>query len=149
MTPAILLDSLRSRGVQLEAQGPRLHYIGKVTAEDLMLLREYKTALLALLGNKQQPAIAQPDEGWVAGMADGPCGLCGHQPLAWVEDWPTAGENRWLCPTCAAWPTSTLAEVFAGLTAAERHRLDAEVANGDHLSVVILNELRGDRRAAF
>src|SRR5262249_20379395 len=148
MTPAILLDSLRSRGVQLEAHGPRLHYIGNVTAEDLTLLREYKGELLALLRNKQQAAIAQPDDGWADGLPDGPCGLCGHQPLAWVEDWPTAGENRWLCPTCAAWPAPALAEVFARLTADERQRFDAEIASGDHLSVALLRELRGARRDA-
>jgi hypothetical protein len=148
MTPALLLDSLRSRGVHLEAHGLRLHYIGNVTDEDLTLLREYKAELLALLRNKQQAAIAHPDYGWALGTADALCGLCGSQPLAWVEDWPTAGENRWLCPTCAAWPTPALAEVFAGLTGDERHRFDTEVASGDRLSVAVLRELRGDRRAA-
>ena len=147
MTPATLLDGLRSRGVHLEAHGPRLHYSGNVTAEDLTLLREYKAELLTLLRNKQQPAIAQPDDGFTNGVPDGPCGLCRHQPLAWVEDWPTAGESRWLCPTCAAWPPRALAEAFAGLTTHERQRLDAEIANGDGLSVAVLSELRRDRGA--
>src|SRR5262249_38377081 len=87
------------------------------------------------------------DDRWAAGIPAGPCMLCGR-PMTWVEDWPTAGENRWLCPTCAAWPPLALAEVFAGLTAEERTRFEAEVASGEHLSVAVFRELRGGRRAA-
>ena len=138
MRPAILLERFRSRGVQLEAHGPRLHYIGSVTAEDLMLLREHKPELLALLWKKQQPAIAKPDDDWADGVPDGPCGLCGHQPLTEVRDWPVAGAARWLCLACAGRPVPSLEAVYASLSVDDRGRLLDEARAGDLLARLLL-----------
>jgi hypothetical protein len=77
----------------------------------------------------------------------GPCGLC-TSPLCWVEGWPTAGEARWLCPTCAAWLAPRLADVFAQLRAEERDRLDAEAAEADPLAQAVLGKLRAALGAA-
>ena len=87
-----------------------------------------------------------PGENWADNVPPGPCGLCGA-PLAWVEDWPTAGEARWLCPRCASFPTTTLAAVFAQLTPREQDRLEAEGAQGDGLARAVLSELRGEGRS--
>jgi hypothetical protein len=67
-------------------------------------------------------------------------GLCGS-PLAWVEDWPSLGESRWLCTRCAAWPAASLAEVFATLTSDARERLRTEVAASDRLAVEVSKRL--------
>lgn len=149
VTPAELVRDLRRRGVELLTDGDRLGVrpAGQLRPEERAALVAAKADVLALLRAEQQPTTRTHGDGWADGVPDTLCGLCGS-PLAWVEDWPSAGEARWLCPTCATWPASALAEVFAGLTADERHRFDAEVANGDHLAVTVLRELRGNRRAA-
>jgi hypothetical protein len=137
--PAALLARLRGRGIRLEFAPGGIRYCaprGLLTDADRAALTEHRTALHELLRDEAEDPVPSS-----------PCGLCGS-PLAWVEGWPTAGENRWLCATCAAWPTAALAEVFARLAADEHHRIDAEVAGGDQLSVAVLRELRGDRRAA-
>jgi hypothetical protein len=118
-----------------------------LTKDDRDALTMHKAAVLALLRAEEQRTMTPSEGSWADNVRYGPCGLCGSQ-LAWVEDWPCAGEARWLCPSCAAWPAPSLTEAFAGLTADERQRLDTEVARGDHLAVVVLRELRGDRRAA-
>jgi len=71
-------------------------------------------------------------------VRDGPCGLCGHQPLAEVHDWPTAGERRWVCLRCVARPASTLAVVNAGLTDFERRQLRTDAYGGDPLARLLL-----------
>jgi len=144
MTPTILLESFRSRGVRLEAQGLRLHYVGSVTAEDLTLLRTHKAELLTLLRAEHQPAMTTPGDNWADNVPHGPCGLCGA-PLAWVEDWPTAGEVRWLCLRCAAQPAPSLRAVFATLTPEERQRLADERDASDPLAVAVLAELEDHR----
>jgi hypothetical protein len=82
-------------------------------------------------------------------MPDGPCGVCGH-PLTWVEDWPVAGQGRWLCLRCAARPTVTLAEAYDTLNPDERARLEDEAAAGDDLAREIVNllEAAAPRRRA-
>jgi hypothetical protein len=65
------------------------------------------------------------------------CELCGSL-LVWVTDWPTVGDSRWLCPTCAAWPVRALADVWACLTATERSRLHVEAARGDTLARLVM-----------
>src|SRR5262245_21418936 len=141
MTPAILLETFRSRGVQLEAQGSRLHYVGSVSVEDLTLLREHKADLLAVLRAEHQPTSTTSDDHWADDVSAGPCGLCGHQPLGEVQDWPTAGERRWVCLRCAARPVPTLAAVHAGLTDAERRQLCTEADDGDFLARRLLGML--------
>lgn len=149
MTVVDLITELRHRGLELLVANGRLGVrpAGQLTPEERAALVARKAEVLALLRAEQPPARTEPSDRWADDVPDGPCGLCGA-PLAWVEDWPFAGEARWLCPTCAAWPTPALAEVFAGLTAEERERLDAEAAGGDSLAVVVLRELRGNGRAA-
>lgn len=149
MTAAALMAGLAARGIRVTAQGETLRVDaprGMLTTADREALLAHKATLLAGLRARFRATIAI-GESWADDVPDGPCGLCGHPPLCWVEDWPTVGEIRWLCAICAAWPTPSLAEVFAGLTADERHRLDAEVASGDHLSVAVLRELGGDPRS--
>lgn len=135
MTAAVLLADLRARGVRLAAVGARLRVEaprGVLTEADREALAAHKTAVLAELR----------DDGWADGVPDGPCGLCGGV-LAWVRDWPTAGDARWLCPTCAAWPAPRLADVFAQLRGEERQRLEVDAARGDAAAVAVLHELRG------
>lgn len=55
-----------------------------------------------------------------------PCQLCG-QPLSLVEDWPEAGQARWLCPTCAAAAPPSLRHVYEALSGADRTRLHQEI----------------------
>jgi len=134
MSAAELVGALRTRGVELVAAGDRLPFrpVAAVTPDELTALRAQKAAILSLLRAETSAALSD-DDTLADGVPDGPCGLCGA-PLAWVEDWPSPGDARWLCPTCAAWPAPSLAEVFQALTTEERQRLDAEVISGDHLS---------------
>jgi hypothetical protein len=131
MTARALLDDLRRQRARvtvtptgrLRIAAPR----GVVTAAVKAVLAEHKPALLALLTDEAESLVS-----------DGSCRSCGNV-LAWVEDWPCEGESRWLCSTCAAWPTPALTEVFAGLTATERHRLEAEAGAGDQLARLVLD----------
>src|SRR5262249_55243047 len=89
------------------------------------ITREEWRAVLAALRAPTSGATGATDDSWADGVPDGPYALCGHQPLAEVRDWPTAGERRWLCLRCVG-PVLTLADVHAGLTgpraAAVAHR---------------------------
>ena len=71
-------------------------------------------------------------------VPDGACGLCGHQPLTAVRDWPVSGTARWLCLACAVRPVPSLEAVYASLTPAERQRLVEEARAGDVLSKLLL-----------
>jgi hypothetical protein len=135
---AQLLADLGRRGVRLALAADGIQYEaprGTLRAADREAIAERRAEIIELLRAETEDPVRS-----------GPCGLCGGPP-AWVERWPTAGEARW-CPTCAAWPAPALAEVFAGLTAAEHRQLDAEASHGDALAVAVLRELRGDGRAA-
>jgi hypothetical protein len=136
MTPLALLTELCSRGAELVTDGTRLGVrpAGVLTDDDRRALQTYKAEVLALIRAEPEGPVPL-----------GPCGLCGR-PLAWVDDWPTAGEVRWLCPRCASFPASTLAAVFAQLTPKERDRLEAEGAQDDALARAVLGELRAEGR---
>jgi len=143
VTAGELVASLRRRGVELLIHSGRLGVRpqGSLTPGERAALIAAKAEVLALLrGRDSEPPTAA--DGWADGVPDGPCVLCGS-PLAWVEDWPSAGEARWFCPTCAAWPAPSLAEVYQTFTAAERWRLDVEAAQGDALARAVLRELGG------
>jgi hypothetical protein len=130
--PRAVLAELRARGVRLEIVPGGIRYhapSGRLTSADRAALTANRTALRELLRDEAEDPVPS-----------GPCGLCGF-PLAWVEDWPSAGEARWLCPPCAAWPAPSLAEVYQTLTGEERQRLDAEAAQGDELAAAVIAEL--------
>jgi TubC N-terminal docking domain len=149
MTPAALMAGLAARGVRLTALGHALRVDaprGVLTAADREALVAHKPAVLAALRAEASRTTATAVETWADGVPDGPCGLCGHQPLAEVRDWPEPGEKRWLCLHCAARPTGTLATVHAVLTASERKQLQAEAAAGDPLAVDILRMLESAGR---
>jgi hypothetical protein len=129
MTAADLITTFRARGVELMPVGERLRVrpAEGLTKTELDALRAHKAEVLRLLTGE-------------APVPTGPCGLC-SAPLAWVEDWPFAGESRWLCMCCAAWPSPSLAEVFGTLTREEREQLRAEAAGGDRLAVEVSKQL--------
>jgi TubC N-terminal docking domain len=138
-TAAELVASFSRRGIRLALAADGIRYEaprGAFTSADRRAVGEHRAEIVELLRAEAELPIS-----------DGPCGRCAS-PLHWVEGWPTAGEARWLCPACAAWPAPALAEVFAGLTTAEQRQLDVEAAHGDALAVAMLRELRGDGRAA-
>lgn len=141
MTPAALIADLEARGVRLTAVGPRLRVDaprGVLTAADRQALVQQKPAVLAALRAEGSRASTATDENWGDGVPDGPCGLCGHQPLAWVEDWPCAGEARWLCLACTGRPVPSLEAVYASLSPDERRRLLREAEAGDLLARLLL-----------
>lgn len=118
VTAAALVADLRRRGIRLEAAGDRLRYAPKdaLSPADVEALRAVKADVLRLLTDPDVDDVAAPG---------GPCGLC-WSPLAYVEGWPTAGEARWLCPSCAAQPAPSMVAVLAGLA-----------ASGDSLAVAL------------
>jgi hypothetical protein len=67
-----------------------------------------------------------------------PCELCNTTAWTWHADWPELGTGGWLCATCLARPTLTLAEVHTQLTTAERQRLRAEADNGGQLGQLVI-----------
>jgi hypothetical protein len=67
-----------------------------------------------------------------------PCELCNTTAWTWHADWPELGTGGWLCPTCLARPTLTLAEVHTQLTTAERQRLRAEAEDCDQLAPLVV-----------
>src|SRR4029450_127208 len=115
MTALQLVERLRGRGGELVPAGNRVRFrpVDLVTEAECAALRALKPDVLQLLADEGTKPTAGE-----APVPTGPCGLCGGI-LAWVQDWPTAGECRWLCPTCASWPARSLAEVFATLTSEE------------------------------
>ena len=131
MTAAVLLAALRRRGIEVIANNgticarPR----ARLTDVDPVALRQHKAEVLTLLDN-------ECDERG-AGLPASPCEACGL-PLTWVEDWPTAGERRWLCLACAGRPVSSLEAVYASLTPAERRRPLDEASAGDPLARILL-----------
>ena len=63
MNPAALLSDLRSRGVELTADGDHLRYRaprGVLSSGRLLELKSQKVEILALLGGEQQPEIQAP-----------------------------------------------------------------------------------------
>jgi hypothetical protein len=140
MTAPELVVALEARGIRLAVVGDRLRVdapAGAVTTADRETLLQHKPALLAVLRTKRSPATTA-DDSRADGVPDGPCGLCGHQPLAEVQDWPMAGECRWLCLRCLAQPVLTLADVHARLTDPERRQLRTEADDGDPLAQLLL-----------
>jgi hypothetical protein len=141
VTAAELIADLEVRGVRLMAVGQTLRVDaprGVLTAADRRELLAQKPALLAELRAKASRATTAPDGIWADGVPDGPCGFCGHQPLAEVPDWPVPGAVRWLCPVCVARPVPSLEAVYASLSADERRRLLAEAQAGDPLARLLL-----------
>jgi len=141
MTHGALRADLEARGVRLTVIGQKLRVDapkGTLTQADRDALVHHKPVLLAALRAEAPHAIGATDDDWADGMPDGPCGLCGHQPLAEVQDWPMAGERRWLCLRCLAQPVGTLADVHARLTDPERRQLRTEADDGDPLAQLLI-----------
>jgi hypothetical protein len=140
MTGRALVADLRARDVRLTVAGDRVHVDaprGVLTAADRAALRRHKAQVLRVLGAETaRPTSAAGD--WADGVSDGPCGLCRHQPLAEVHDWPTAGERRWLCLACADRSVPSLEAVYASLSVDERGRLLDEARAGDPLARLLL-----------
>jgi hypothetical protein len=138
MTAVELVTALRRRGVELVTDGARLGFrpAGSLTAEERAALIAAKAEVLSLL-REEDSESAEAADGWADGAPDGPCRLCGSA-LAWVEEWPAAGEARWLCPRCMAQPAPSLVQVHATLTLEERERLCQEVRAGDPLARLVL-----------
>src|SRR5262245_28732087 len=88
---------------------------------------------------KRDRAVTLPAE-----QPTSPCLLCGTTAWQWAPDWPEPERGAWLCRTCAARPTPTLADVYATLSDEERRRLAAEAAAGDDLARDLLNALEID-----
>jgi hypothetical protein len=108
-----------------------------LTVADREALLAHKPAVLAAL-RAQASHAPSADDSWADGVPDGPCGLCGHQPLAEVRDWPVPGAARWLCLECTAWPVLSLEVVYASLSLDERRRLLDEARAGDPLARLLL-----------
>lgn len=138
MSTALLLRDLTTRGVRLAAKGDRLRIeapAGVLTPADRAALAAHKHDLVELLARDAWAADLER-----TGVPGSPCQAC-RSPLSWVEDWPTAGDGRWLCATCAAWPPKTLAETWATLTASARQQLHHDADHGDDLARRILVEV--------
>jgi hypothetical protein len=134
------MADLEARGVRLTAVGETLRVDaprGVLTATDRAALVECKPALLATLRAEASRVTTDADDRWADGVPDAPCGLCGS-PLAWVEDWPTPGEARWLCPRCVGQPAPSLEAVYASLSVDERRRLLDEAKTGDPMARLVL-----------
>jgi hypothetical protein len=140
MTAVELVAALRRRGVELVTDGDRLGVrpARSLTAEERAALIACKAEVLAVLRTEQRPATQTPDSGWPEDLPDGPCGLCGYQPLAEVRDWPVPGAARWLCLACGGRPAPSLEAVYASLSVDERRRLLAEAEAGDPLARLLL-----------
>jgi hypothetical protein len=141
MTPTALIVDLEARGVRLMAVGQTLRVDaprGVLTTADREALRAHKAAILAVLRVDAPRATAAADDSWADCVPDGPCGLCGHQPLAEVRDWPVPGAARWLCLACAVRPVPSLEAVYASLSVDEHRRLVDEARAGDPLARVLL-----------
>jgi hypothetical protein len=140
MTAGELMGALRRRGVELLTDGDRLGVrpAGQLRPEERAALVACKAEVLALLQAERQPALTMPEDSCADDVPDASCGLCGHQPLVEVRDWPVAGATRWLCLACAGRPVPSLEAVYASLTPAERRRLLAEGRAGDPLSRLLL-----------
>src|SRR5262245_5917477 len=110
MTAAALRDRLQARGVRLSLRADgRLEAApgARLTDADRALVREQLGALKGLLRAEEEAITLD--------VPDGPCPLC-RAPLAWIEDWPTAGAHRWICLACAAAPMPSMADVYVSLT---------------------------------
>ena len=140
MTPAALIADLKARGVRLMAVGRTLRVDaprGTLTVADREALLAHKPAVLAAL-RAQASLSTTADDSWADGVPDGPCGLCGHQPLAEGQDWPVPGAASWLCLECTARPLLSLEAVYASLSVDERRRLLDEARTGDPLARLLL-----------
>jgi hypothetical protein len=95
-TAADLVAGLRRRGVELlTADDGRLGVrpAGQLTPEERAALVARKAEVLALLRAEQRPARTEPSDRWADDVPERPCGLCRHQPLAEVRDWPVPGHT--------------------------------------------------------
>jgi hypothetical protein len=89
-----VLAALRARDIRLMADGDQLHYdapAGVVTPEVATLLRQHKTALLALLTAPAPTVVSSPEPL----TQYYPCVVCGK-----TERWDDHG--IWRCVAC--WP---------------------------------------------
>jgi len=137
---AQLVAGLRRRGIELLlADDGRIGVrpAGRLTPEERAALIANKPAVVAALRAELSRVTTAVVNRWADGVPDAPCGLCGS-PLAWVEDWPAAGEARWLCPHCAGQPAPSLETVYASLSADERRRLLDEAKAGDPMARLVL-----------
>ena len=140
MSPVEVLRELATRGVRLELRGDRLHVAapaGALSAADRQILGARKAELLGTLRHQNQETDL--DRTGVP-SSPSPCQACGA-PFSWAENWPTTGEGRWLCVTCAAWPPASLAGTWGRLTKDERDRLRRDAHAGDSLARVILTKV--------
>jgi hypothetical protein len=139
VTAPVLLAALRRRGIEVIANNGtiRARPRARLTDVDRAALRQHKAAVLAALRAEASRATTAADDRWADGVPDAPCGLCGS-PLAWVEDWPTPGEARWLCPRCAGQSVPSLEAVYASLSVDEGRRLLDEARAGDPLARLLL-----------
>jgi hypothetical protein len=136
VTAAVLLAALRRRGIEVIANNGtiRARPRARLTDVDRAALRQHKAAVLAALRAEASRATTAADDD----VPDGPCGLCGHQPLAKVRAWPVSGAARWLCLACAGRPVPSLEAVYTSLTPGERRRLLDEARAGDPLARILL-----------
>ena len=130
MTAADLLAGLRSRGFQVRlAEGKLFVSPGsRLTDPDRAALALYREAIINIPGAVAAHAPAAS------------CAFCGGV-LVRVEGWPAPGASAWLCGHCAARSVPTLAEVYSGLTAAEREQLQAEADAGDRLGQTVVADM--------
>jgi len=156
VTPAALVADLEARGVRLTAVGERLRVDaprGTLTVADREALVRHKPAILAELcaeasratttaapaaGEANLAKEAKKGPGAIETQPTRLCELCNATGWTWHADWPEPGTGQWLCATCVARPTLTLAELHAKLTTVERRRLRAEADSGDQLARLIL-----------
>jgi len=135
-----LVATLRRRGVELLTDGDRLGIrpAGQLRPEERAALLARKAEVLALLRAERQPALTMRDDSWSDDVPDGPCGLCGHQPLAELLEWPVPGVARWFCLECTTRPVLSLEAVYASLSVDDRRRLLDEARAGDPLARLLL-----------
>jgi hypothetical protein len=100
---------------------------------------ESRTSAAPAPGGAKEAKEAKKGPGAIEAQPTCPCELCNTTAWTWDPDWPESGTGCWLCATCKARPTPTLAEVHAQLTTAERgQRLRAEADSGDQLAHLVV-----------
>src|SRR5262245_3684731 len=122
-----LLAQLRLDGFTVEREHGNLRLTGPRTAVSADLqatIAAHKAGLLVVLEREEVP-----------------CQACGAIAWRWVNDWPVAGEARWLCEECLRYSSPDLAVLAAGLPGDDRARLDLEAMDGDALANLVLEQL--------